>query len=222
MRVDPTGMQATDDKGGTTKPKSSAATTTAQTGLPNADAKSPALRLKEPIKTTEEILTNALSPKQKQPNYKPAKPPAPAPTKVNLHACTDANRKIPTGPNLVYGTFKFVGVEGDIGEGGVFTGDITEDSSNGEHVEGNLTEGWVGGTPFVIGGGKITKKNKPDVKDGYFSFVGTGVSAGPAFGLQVGLVRSLFDSDSWTGVFVEGHFGPLAMGKGVFVGEDNK
>lgn len=111
------------------------------------------------------------------------------------------------------GTFNFAGVEADGGEGGMFAGGIAEHDSTTGDSKGSLVEGWLGGEGPVLGAGKITTSKDTSFLNGIFSFVGGGVSLGPAAAIQGGVVGG----KGWLGTYLEGHVGPVAWGGGNYL-----
>jgi uncharacterized membrane protein len=53
---------------------------------------------------------------------------------------------------------------------------------------------------------------------GVLTFFGVGLSAGPLAGLQVGAVGG----SKWSGVYFEGHVGPVALGAGGYLSSSCK
>lgn len=116
-------------------------------------------------------------------------------------------------PKICGGTFGFGGIEGDAALGGAFAGGIVEaDSVNGVSA-GSLVEGWLGGEIAAGGVGKITSKSSSSVLKGWFGFFGASISAGPLAGLQVGVASG----GGWSGLYVVGHVGPVALGSGGYL-----
>jgi hypothetical protein len=75
-----------------------------------------------------------------------------------------------------------------------------------------LSEGWIGGEGADLGLGKVTVPG--NLLNGFFSFLGLSISAGPLAGGQIGFVGGL--DQGWIGLYVEGHGGPGAGGAGVY------
>ena len=116
-------------------------------------------------------------------------------------------------PIICGGTFSFGGKEGDLGEGGAFTGAIVENDSVDGISGGNLTEGWIGGEGLLAGVGKVTTPEHAGVMEGWLGFVGVGINAGPLAGMQVGIAGG----NGWGGMYLEGHLGTWAVGTGGYL-----
>ena len=116
-------------------------------------------------------------------------------------------------PSICGGTFSFAGVEADGAVGGGFSGAIHEHDSIDGNSNGSLVEAFGGGEGAAVGGGKITSSDDKSIFQGFIGFVGASISAGPLAGLQVGYVGG----KGFSGLYVEGHLGPVAYGTGGYL-----
>jgi RHS repeat-associated protein len=119
----------------------------------------------------------------------------------------------PKTPSICGGTFSFAGVEADGAVGGGFSGAIHEHDSIDGNSNGSLVEAFGGGEGAAVGGGKITSSGDKSIFQGFIGFVGASISAGPLAGLQVGYVGG----KGFSGLYVEGHLGPVAYGTGGYL-----
>jgi hypothetical protein len=71
----------------------------------------------------------------------------------------------------------------------------------------------MGGEGAQVGVGKITSPRDTSILNGFFLFGGLGLSGGPLGAIQVGVVTG----SGWSGLYAEGHIGPLAVGTGSYV-----
>ena len=106
--------------------------------------------------------------------------------------------------------FLFSGREGDATWGGGLAGTISDyNLSTGQIDFGTLGEGWAGGEGGVLGA--AATHSLMTGQSGFFTFAGTGVSAGPLAGGQLGT----YVERNGSGVYVEGHGGLAAGGAGI-------
>lgn len=114
----------------------------------------------------------------------------------------------PTKPCIV--AFLFSGREADAAWGGGFAGTISEyNLFTGQVDFGALGEAWAGGEAGVLGA--AASHSFRTGENGFFTFAGTGLSAGPLAGGQGGL----YLESNGIGVYAEGHSGPVAGGAGL-------
>jgi hypothetical protein len=107
-------------------------------------------------------------------------------------------------------SFLFSGHEADAAWGGGFAGTISEyNLSTGQVDFGALGEGWAGGEGGVLGAAGSHSFRTGE--NGFFTFAGTGISAGPLAGAQAGL----YLESNGIGAYAEGHGGAAAGGVGL-------
>ena len=111
------------------------------------------------------------------------------------------------------GVLGFVGDELDLGVSGVTNGVIVEHDTHGGTSTGVFVEGSVG-DGFKLGGGEIIGIDSKGIS-GFFGFFGGKVSLGPLGSIEGGFIGNR--SDSWGGLFFEGHVGTWARGGGFYV-----